>query len=52
MIERERVIQDLIEELDAMIDTLASSEIADSDFTIARELAEQLKEELEILSEE
>lgn len=43
---RENVLDELIESVNNMIETISEQEMHDADLVIAREVAEQLKEEL------
>lgn len=48
---RDRFIQNLLDTIDEMIENIDERETIDSDFNIARELAEQLREEISSLQE-
>lgn len=48
---RDIFIEELIHRVDAIISMVADRETVEDDFSIARELAEQLREEVESLQE-
>jgi len=48
---KETTVQDLIEAIDEMLVTIEENESFDEDFTIVREVAAQLREEIVALQE-
>jgi hypothetical protein len=46
---REAFIDDLLHKIDSMISSIEERELLEEDLSIARELAEQLREEIESL---
>ena len=49
MLGREEVLRELLSTVEGMIDNIEDREATEPDFAIARELAEQLREEIESL---
>lgn len=48
---REIFLDELIHKIDAMIHTIEEREVMEEDLTLARELAEQLREEVQSLQD-
>ena len=48
---RKPIVEELIESIDAMLEVIEEQEIIEPDYAVAREVAEQLREELSDLQE-